>query len=473
MGWSARPKNRRTILKKLLICSPSHAVRGGVETIISDLCSELPKRGWEATVALGKGSRFNNVAAYRNAYPDLLTVEIDGTRGTRQARVEALKQVITAVRPQIVLSARIFDAYEAVANLKLKHKSPRLAVAVRAYEPPYVYDARLYRSCIDLCVADGKLITAALVNLCGIPPGRVANVPSGVCAPKVRPEPRRPRSPFRLGYVGRLETSQKRVSDIPKFLEALDRRSVDWSLDILGSGPAENELKTQLAAFHDSGRVRFRGWQSRDSLNEVYFPTIDCLIHFAHTEGVTIAPREAMTHGIVPVISQFTGLHSEGLFVDELNALTFPVGDTNQAALCVDRLRSEAGLMERLSTNASQSQSGDYSLSGSMERWAEALDRCLDAPPTLSAAPQVTATDGRLARKYISPWLAQRLRNVLGRSFLHSDPGSEWPQSSGLMDAASAEEISRFALEYEASLFAVAPGHAPHHESPAVSDLTL
>src|SRR5258708_3246469 len=102
----------------VLICSPSYAVRGGVESIINDLSRELPKRGWNAVLGLGKGGHFNDVSRYRKAYHDLPIVEIDGTRGTQQARVDALKAIIRRVRPDIVLSARIYDVFPAVSSLK-------------------------------------------------------------------------------------------------------------------------------------------------------------------------------------------------------------------------------------------------------------------------------------------------------------------------------------------------------------------
>ncbi|MGH9763642.1 MAG: glycosyltransferase, partial [Blastocatellia bacterium] len=118
-------------MNRLLICTPSRSVRGGVETIINDLCRDLPSRGWDPIVALGKGSRYNDVDAYKNANPGIDALEIDGTSGTRQARFEALKKLIESVKPDVVLSARLFDVYRAVSALKRKHKSPRLAVTIR------------------------------------------------------------------------------------------------------------------------------------------------------------------------------------------------------------------------------------------------------------------------------------------------------------------------------------------------------
>ncbi len=294
---SAGP-SERLMMKRLLICSPSHAIVGGVETIVNNLCRELPKHGWDAILALGKGSRFNDVGKYRAAYPDLPIAEIDGTKGTRQGRLEALAQLIEGVRPNVVLSARIFDAYEVVGELKKHKPNLRLAVTIQAYEPHYLYNLRAYRESVDLCVTSGNLIRLAAIHWSNFPEDRVVSIPGGVSAPRVGIGPRYPRSPIRIGYVGRLDQEQKRILDAEPFLRELDRNGIDYALDVVGTGPYETELSHRLTGWVAQGRVKFHGWQSKDRLYSELFPKMDCIIHFAHTEGVTIAPREAMAHGV-------------------------------------------------------------------------------------------------------------------------------------------------------------------------------
>jgi glycosyltransferase involved in cell wall biosynthesis len=438
--------------RRLLICSPSHALFGGVESIVSDLCHELPNRGWDAILALGKGSRFNDVSAYRKAYQDLPITEIDGTKGTRQARVEALIELVERTRPDALLSARIFDSYEAVGECKKRQPKLRLAVTIQAYEPQYLYDLRAYRDNVDLCVTSGKVIRMAAIHWCNLPENRVVSIPGGVSASTVPLEPRHPRVPIRIGYVGRLDQDQKRILDAEPLLRELDKRGIDYALDMVGTGPYETELSRRLANWVDQGRVRFHGWQSKDRLYLDFFPNMDCLVHFSHTEGVTIAPREAMIHGVVPVISQFTGLKAEQQFVHEFNSLTFPVGDMESAAASIGRLMSEPGLLLRLSKNALTSQNGNYTFAGSMDAWAEALDRCLEQPPALGHLLKLRPpADGRLARMGLSPRAAQRIRDLLRRRHSHTDPGSEWPTGSGLLTEEAAAEIMRFAADYERS----------------------
>ncbi|MDM8541599.1 glycosyltransferase family 4 protein [Desulfococcaceae bacterium HSG9] len=440
-------------MKKLLICTQSYALHGGVENIVNDLCLELPQRGWETLLALGKGACYNDVERYRNQYPNVPIVEIDGVKGTRQSRSEALVKVIKKVKPDIVLSARLFDAYMVINKLKKHNRRIYFAVTVQAYEPPYFYDMNLFGETVDLCITSGNMIKKGIIHLSQLPENIVVSIPGGVRTPKKTVRPRTPGKTLRIGYVGRIEQEQKRISDIFPLLQELDLKQFSYRVDIVGTGLAEDKLRKKLKYWINIGRVIFHGWRQQHELYNKFYPAMDCLVHFAHTEGVTIAPREAMSHGVVPIISQFTGLKAEGHFLHNINALTFPVGNIDVATENIQRLITEPELMKNLSSNAIQSQTGKYSFEGSMDTWAQALDECIKRPPMpeMKMKPDLPP-DGRLTQYGLSPWLAQRIRDIFGKRFVHSNPGSEWPTNSGWMTKEAEMEILRFAKNYEKQL---------------------
>ncbi len=436
--------------KKLFICSPSASLHGGVETILSDLCKDLPGYGWEVVLALGKGARFNNVERYRHAYPDLPIIEVDGTGGTRPARVNALLRTVKKVRPNVVLSARIFDAYEAIGLLKQIDRNLRLATTVRGYEPQYLYDVRLYKGNIDLCVVDGELLLGACTKWAGLDHGRAVSIPGGVKLPDVDVLPRTKAEILRIGYVGRLAQSDKRILDLLPLVKALENLGVGFHLKIVGNGPEEAVLLDELGALVSAGKISFCGWKQKSELYRQIYPNLDCIVNFSPAEGVTISGREAMAHGVVPVISQFVGLKAEKQYINEFNALTFPVGDIRQAARNIARLVKEPGLLNYLSINASNSQTGKYVYEGAIHAWADALERCLERPPQCAPVPELNlSADGRLTRLGLSPKVAQFIRDMFGRRSVHNDPGSEWPQSSGLLSKDTFSEIMNFASDLE------------------------
>ena len=434
----------RTV-NRLLICSRSHEPHGGVERIIADLCCELPARGWNVKLALTQGDRFNDTEAYRRIHQDLPIVVVDGRLGTRHSRLSALTKVIRRERPDVILSMRVFDVYEAVGRLKTAN-GPRLAVGIRAYESSYLSDLKRYVDTTDLCVTSGELLAAACREICGIPVDRAVSIAGGVHAPHAAAVPRTPVMPIRLLYAGRLEREQKRALDIIPFLTELDRLRIQYELDIAGAGPCEDELHRMLQGRISTGHVRFHGWVSRERLYQKLYPEADCFVHFAAWEGITISPREAMVHGVVPIVSRFVGQKAEKQLIDGETALTFPVGDATAAAACLQRLLYESTLMEKLSRNGMHSQSGAYGFGGSMDAWAMAFDRCLERPVREGRLPRIPdRLRGRLDRLCVPSSWQSWLRQQFRRPVLQQSPGSEWPTNSGLMTREEDTALTAFA----------------------------
>ncbi len=432
---------------KLLICNTSRSIQGGVENIVADLSRNLSVHGIETVVGLTKGIHHNLPERYRQTFPDLPSVVIDGTRGTRQARTEGLFKAIRQVRPDIVLITRVFDAYEVVSRLKIHNPRLRLAVTIQAFEPHYIYDAWLFRDHIDLCVTSGEMLRKVVCNWAGLAQDRVVNIPGGVWPPRCSIDDRQVSDPVRLGYVGRFDPNQKRALDLIPFVRALEKTRLRFTLMIVGSGPAEGVLRSAFATHVVSGVVHFIEWSTRDTLYRDVYPNLDIFLHFAHTEGVTIAPREAMAHGVVPVVSDFVGRGEEGQFISGRNALIFPVGDVEAAVQQVVKLIKAPELYRSLSSEARSSQQGKYSYHGAVEAWAQAIHECIAKPQATGVVVKPAYTpDGRLARWGIPAWLAQRMRNVVGKRHEHADGGGEWPTGSGTMTSCAEKEIIKYAM---------------------------
>jgi hypothetical protein len=194
-----------------------------------------------------------------------------------------------------------------------------------------------------------------------------------------------------------------------------------------------------------SGFVTLAGWLSPEELYERVYPEIDVFVHFSESEGITISPREAMVHGAVPVVSDFRGRGAEGIFRHGETALVFPVGDTARAAELVAGLWRDRAAWERLSAAAAESQAGERSSEGALDRWAGVLRDAVRRPPRVGelipSFPFPPA--GRLDR-----WLgssgAESVRRLMRRRFVHREAGGEWPHSSGLVDSALFARIEEF-----------------------------
>jgi glycosyltransferase involved in cell wall biosynthesis len=411
-------------VKRLLICTPSHNLHGGVERIIESLGVRLPEHGYDITFALARGSRFNDPARFRAEYPQLKSLEIDGTSRTATGRQRSLRAVIERADPDVVLMARLFDVYPVAARLKRAGHRLRLAIMIQGFEPEYYVDARRWHDFVDMCNTSGHLTGLAASQVSGIPAERVVEIAGGVAPPRRH---RVPSAILRLGYVGRIATLQKRALDLADTLAELRRRGVPFTCVVAGTGPEEEELRRRLPD------VTFRGWQTTEELYDDVYPELDVLLHFAAWEGVPIAPREAMAHGVVPVMSRFRGIRAEDHFREGVDSLTFDIGDIKAAADHFEHLHRDRDFLERLSAAACASQSGIRSEAGAAAAWAQAFDDVLAREQCLGELPPHPPPSGRLDRILPSA-AAEKLRRLMGRRFEHADPGSEWPHWSGEPD---------------------------------------
>ena len=413
---------------RLFICTPSYSVQGGTERILEALARHLPARGIEVVVGLAKGARFHDPDRFRRAFPEMRTLDVDGTSGTAYGRRRGLRRAILAADPDVVLNARMFDVYPVVSDLKLRGHRLRLAVTIQALETPYFADLARYQEFVDVCITSGEEIARIVRAISDVP---ATSIPGGVAPPqRLRTSQA---GPLRLGYVGRVEQLQKRVLDLPLLCAELARRGVPFTCDVAGDGTAMPQLRAALP------QARFHGWVPTEALYERVYPELDVFLHFAEWEGLTIAPREAMAHGVVPVVSRFMGAED---FVEEVNSLTFPIGDVRAAADCVERLHRDRALLERLSAAARSSQQGIRSEQGAIDAWAAAFRETVARPGRVGdILPDVPRDHGLLTRAGLPDAVAELVRRVRRRE--HGEPGSEWPHASGVGHEAMAATIAR------------------------------
>lgn len=435
---------------KLLILTPSAIVYGGVERIVESLNDGLANRGLDVVVGLAKGARFHDSERYRRAYPKLNAIEIDATTGTSEGRRRAVRMALDRVRPDIVLIARMASAFEVLAERKLRGENIRVVLTVQSYEPNYFADVARYGAFVDYCVAGGRLIGDALIELLGFPANRVRSIPAGIRKPG-HFVVRQNAASVRLGYVGRLDNGQKRILDLPAILKALANRRVQFSCTIAGEGPEEDDLRRLISELGLSDRVRSMGACDQTTLYRDVYPNIDVFLHCAAWEGgFPGAPREAMAHGTVLVSSRFRSLAHEGMFVDGVNARTFPVGDVQRAAELVAELARDPEQWKRLSQAALKSQEGIRSYEGALDAWAECFRRVLELPSRRGAAVPVVDRQpaGRLDRLF-GEKSAETIRRLLGRKYRHAEQGGEWPHWTGVDDPEFRRRVEEFARQVE------------------------
>jgi glycosyltransferase involved in cell wall biosynthesis len=417
--------------RSLMLFAPSAYPLGGVATWISYLLPGLRSRGWRPTLALTQG-RWHDPDAYLASHPYAPAVFIPCGAGTQASSVREASRAIEQAAPDLVAVVNLPDVILAAAHLRRRDLFGGRIVAVEhGFARQTLIDMRALRAELDAFVGTNKLTLDLASRFASIAPLRVFYAPYGAALPNAVRRNRRQGETLTLLYIGRLETEQKRVHDLPALAAELARQGVAYRLLIAGGGSEEQTLRLSL---RDVANVEFLGVVDEARLRETVLPHADALVILSDWETGPIVAWEAMAAGVPVVCSRYVGSGAERALVDGENCLMFRVGDVRAAAAAIGRLR-DPELTTKLSRSGTALVEQRYSREISIARWDEAFTSILALPP-LTPSPKRPAlkSAGRLDR-WLGPKLGDRLRKALGLGFQHSAPGGEWPHLLTRSDA--------------------------------------
>jgi glycosyltransferase involved in cell wall biosynthesis len=128
----------------------------------------------------------------------------------------------------------------------------------------------------------------------GFDPGRVALVPNSI--PAVLDEV--PPKEKRLLWLGRITDLQKRADLLAPLWDRVGPALPDWTLDIVGDGPARGDLEAAIARSPHADRVVFHGRQVPDA----YYRRAPIFLMTSAWEGFPNTVVEAQSFAAVPVL---------------------------------------------------------------------------------------------------------------------------------------------------------------------------
>lgn len=205
---------------------------------------------------------------------------------------------------------------------------------------------------------------------------RVAVVPQLAVTPPAAVSARE-HGALALGFVGRLVPPK----GVDLLLRALVRLHGDWSLTVVGTGPAQVALEDLSARLGVASHVRWLGALPRAALDAVW-PEIDCLVLPARTVPgqVEVTGRtvlEAMGRGIPAVVS------ASGALPETVGDGGFVVPEDDEAALrdTLQRLHDEPELRTALGAAARRRVLMHYAPEAVARRTVELWDLAVAARP--------------------------------------------------------------------------------------------
>jgi glycosyltransferase involved in cell wall biosynthesis len=315
-----------------------------------------------------------------------------------------------------------------MALLKSQGFPVRLAVCCHSFAPAVLADLCIFRDWLDLMVGVNQLQLRVLTEM-GVKADICRHIP---CTAQHEPtglERKEKTGPLHLVYVGRFEQTEKRVLDVLKLCGELEANNCEYRLSLVGDGSCRAELQAALAQQIAAGWVQWVGWCDRLKLAEEVYPRSDVLLLFSPSETGPIVAWEAMSHGVVPVVSDFRGRAAEGVIRQGQTGLVFPVGDMRTAAARIRELDKDRTRLSFLSQRARAAVADRADPARTTAAWLEALEATLRRPMRTGVLPDVAKHPGggRLECWGVPPQWADCLRRWSGRQPEPIDPGAEWP----------------------------------------------
>lgn len=203
-------------------------------------------------------------------------------------------------------------------------------------------------------VATSKEIEADLSRW-GVPRERVHAIPNGIDTPE--DERRRPcNGVVHLLSMGRLEP-EKAVDQTIRAFAALPTETPAL-LTILGDGQCYDKLRALSRSLAQEGRIGFEG-----AVADVtpYLRDADIYLSSSVSEGMSNALLEAMSHGLIPVVSRVSGVAE--IVEQGVSGLLYPPGDeTALAARLKEALAMTPERRRGMSEAARAATRADFSL---------------------------------------------------------------------------------------------------------------
>lgn len=107
---------------------------------------------------------------------------------------------------------------------------------------------------------------------------------------------------IRLAYIGRLDQQQKNIFIIPELIAQLEKSDLEVELLIAGDGSDAKNLKKLIKQKKIKSSVVFLGRVDKAGLASI-FSKSDFLLNLSFYEGLPMIVLEAMSGGVVPILS--------------------------------------------------------------------------------------------------------------------------------------------------------------------------
>lgn len=205
--------------------------------------------------------------------------------------------------------------------------------------------AEWYEPIVDVMIAHSRYYHGKLLERFAHRRKRIVHLPYGIRLSSIKR--RRSDGPIRLVFVGRL-VEAKGVYDLPLIDGYLSDAGLAARWTVIGDGPERDRLR---ATWTECQRVRHVTPRTTDEVLQLCSDG-DLFVLPTRFEGFPVALLEAMSAGLVPIVSDLPSGVPE--VVTENAGIRVPVGDCKQFAQAILHFAAASDQLETISQAARQ-----------------------------------------------------------------------------------------------------------------------
>lgn len=147
----------------------------------------------------------------------------------------------------------------------------------------------------------------------------------------------------RIGYAGRLVKQQKRADLLPKLVECLEEKKVDYLFQIAGWGESADDITDYIKENGLGDKVNLLGRLPKIEMGN-FWKEQEVIVNISEYEGSSLSMLEAMSYGCVPVVTDVSGVRE--FIQHRKNGLICDIGDLEGMAAYIQELSLDLAMLE-------------------------------------------------------------------------------------------------------------------------------
>jgi glycosyltransferase involved in cell wall biosynthesis len=264
---------------------------------------------------------FRHHPRYRVMLMDCFQIQLQPAYDLLATTLDDAAHILATHAPGIFIPNYLFDIMAVAARL---NAIPMHYIGVCHSDSAYEYYHALtwYAPLFSHIIGVSDVCTTVLQTRL---PERAADISTIIYGVPTQPRLERlyAHRPIRLIYAGRMVQQQKRVLDFITLVQQLEAQMIPYELTLVGEGREWQDLQRGLAAAIAAGRVKMIERVPESQMHHLWM-THDVFLQVSEYEGTSISMLEAMSYGVVPIVTHATS----GLSMIEMgrNGFIVPVG---------------------------------------------------------------------------------------------------------------------------------------------------